>query len=71
MEKTILLNPNKLAPKSKPERKVKKKGKLVMRKVLKIKGTHAWVETDKGVFRKETKNIPAELLQNYGGGKKT
>jgi len=47
--------------KPKPAKKVKTKVKIL--RVIKTKGNHSWVETDKGIFRKENKNIPANLFQ--------
>ena len=38
------------------------KSKVDILKVIKTKGNHSWVQTDKGIFRKENKNIPAELF---------
>jgi hypothetical protein len=50
-----------------PKFKISKprKSKLQITKIIKITpcGMHAWVETDKGVFRKEIKNIPVNLLK--------
>ena len=46
--------------KPKATKKVKTKVKIL--RVIKTKGKHSWVETDKGIFRKENKNIPANLF---------
>ena len=31
-------------------------------KIIKTSRTHSWVQTDKGIFRRENKNIPAEMF---------
>jgi hypothetical protein len=40
----------------------KEKPKVKILRVIKTKGLHSWVETDKGVVRKENKNIPAKFF---------
>lgn len=40
------------------------KSKVKILRIIKTRGTHSLVETDKGIFRKENKNIPANLFKN-------
>jgi hypothetical protein len=47
----------------KPKQAKKIKPKVKIFKIIKTRGNHSWVETDKGIFRKENKNIPQELFK--------
>jgi len=51
--------------KIKPKKIKKAKSKVVILSVIKRTpcGQHAWVETNKGVFRKPVNQIPAEMLK--------
>ena len=50
---------------AKPKKVKKLKSKVVILSVIKRTpcGQHAWVETNKGVFRKPINAIPAEMLK--------
>jgi len=39
------------------------KSRVNIQRIIKTKGLHSWVETDKGIFRKENKNIPTYLFR--------
>ena len=43
-----------------------KKLKPIILKVIKITAgkSHCWVETDKGIFRKEIKNVPTGMFKD-------
>lgn len=51
-----------IKPKQSSKKRAKKR-KFTILKVIKTKGIHSWIDTDKGIFRKQNINIPVEMLQ--------
>jgi len=38
---------------------------MEIKRIIKIKGTHCWVETEEGIFRKPTISIPDNFIKDY------